>query len=230
MSRQDIYLNKADLIVDAKKYNFPLISLSKEQEQTLEIAYPMAPKDPSLMTARNDQIFWRELGFKSVTSIDVSSYENATHILDLNELSVYDDLKNKHDWLFDFGTMEHVFHLPNYLKNIFDLLLIGGYMYCMLPCNNWVNHGFYQFSPTLLNDFYVQNNWKVISRYVYTINDHWGGQLTVNEYLDEESFVVPAQKLDDRFYYVGILARKEKNSTSHIKPQQYTYQKKQWAA
>jgi hypothetical protein len=64
--------------------------------------------------------------------------------------------------VFDGGTMEHVFHVPNYLANVHKLLKVGGYVIHQSPSNNYVDHGFYQFSPTFFADYYLENKYRLV--------------------------------------------------------------------
>jgi SAM-dependent methyltransferase len=108
-----------------------------------------------------DDLLFRMLGFDVVESLDVSGYESATHIHDLN-LPIPEQLKEKYDLVFDGGTLEHVFDIPQCLRNIHALLKPGGLIVHCSPANNWVDHGFYMFSPTLFSDYYSANNYSVL--------------------------------------------------------------------
>ena len=59
----------------------------------------------------NDTIFFNKLGFKTVTSLDYSDYEGADLIHDLNN-PIPDSLHDKFDFVYDGGTLEHVFDFP----------------------------------------------------------------------------------------------------------------------
>jgi len=41
--------------------------------------------------------------------------------------------------------------------NIFGLLKESGIYFFGVPCNNWVDHGFFQFSPTFFRDLCIDN-------------------------------------------------------------------------
>ena len=60
------------------------------------------------------------LGFDTVHSFDYSDYEGATSLLDLNSGVVPDSAVGQYDVVFDSGTIEHVFYVPNSLKAIVD--------------------------------------------------------------------------------------------------------------
>lgn len=47
--------------------------------------------------------------------------------------------------------------MPNALSNTLAMLKVGGKIVQGLPANNWLEHGYYQFSPSLLVGFYSSN-------------------------------------------------------------------------
>ena len=98
-------------------------------------------------SASNDVKYFKSLGFNQVHSLDFSDFEGANIIHDLN-IPIKDGLTNSYDLIFDGGTLEHIFNLPEALKNIFLLLKTGGFIVHNLPSHNHVDHGFYMFSPT----------------------------------------------------------------------------------
>ena len=60
-----------------------------------------------------------------VDSFDVSNYENATIIHDMNK-PIPDEHKNKYSVVFDGGTLEHVFNYPVALLNAMNMTQKGG--------------------------------------------------------------------------------------------------------
>ena len=94
------------------------------------------------------------LGFETVDSIDYYADERPSHVLDLNE-PVPATMEGQYSLVYDGGTMEHCFDPPRVLRNAVLLAKPGGTVVHHVPMNNWVNHGFYQFSPTLFFDFYA---------------------------------------------------------------------------
>lgn len=109
-------------------------------------------KDKSI----NQDIFFRMLGFNKVDSLDYFSEDNPTYIHDLNE-PIISELHNQYDLVYDGGTMEHCFNIKEILSNIVKMLKAGGTIVHVVPLSGWIDHGFYQFSPTLFYDFYGAN-------------------------------------------------------------------------
>jgi hypothetical protein len=94
--------------------------------------------------------FFSRLGFTAAESLDVSSHEGAQHIFDLNEDRLPAHLVGRFSAVLNGGTLEHVFHVPNALSSMTAMLEPHGYVIHLLPCNGYVDHGFYQISPTLM--------------------------------------------------------------------------------
>ena len=92
--------------------------------------------------------FLRLLGAESVESFDASDYEGATQIHDFNT-PVPEQFKNKFTVVLDGGTLEHIFNFPTAIKNCLEMVATGGHFLSITPTNNFLGHGFYQFSPEL---------------------------------------------------------------------------------
>jgi len=93
--------------------------------------------------------FLRLLGAADdIASFDASDYESATCLHDMNE-PIPDCYKGRYSVVIDGGTLEHVFNFPVALKNCMEMIEVGGYYLAMTPANNFMGHGFYQFSPEL---------------------------------------------------------------------------------
>jgi len=90
-----------------------------------------------------------------IDTIDISSYEGANLVHDLN---VPLHLERKYDLIIDGGTLEHIFNVPIALENVSRLLKTGGKVVHFSPANNHMGHGFYQFSPELFASFYSPSN------------------------------------------------------------------------
>jgi hypothetical protein len=60
-----------------------------------------------------------------------------------------DRWKNSYSLVIEGGSLEHVFHFPIAIKNCMEMLRVGGYFLGITPANNFLGHGFYQFSPEL---------------------------------------------------------------------------------
>lgn len=99
------------------------------------------------------ETLFRELGLGEIETMDLSDFEGATILHDLNK-SVGKDLHGEFDFIFDGGTIEHVFHAPMALENVFHMLRPGGIFVSANGMNGWVGHGMYQFNPEMVWTFW----------------------------------------------------------------------------
>ena len=146
-------------------------------------------------------------GAASVESMDYSTYESCSIVHDLNQ-PVPVELVGTFDTIFDGGTLEHVYDFPAAVRNCLRMLKPGGLFLAETPSNNWMGHGFYQFSPEL---FYRTFSPEIGSRVIAmaVLREGWRDQLhliddpaTVGSRLrynvrGRTSLLVMAQKLGD---------------------------------
>lgn len=104
-----------------------------------------------------EELFINKYGSTSVDSIDISDYEGATIVHDLN-LPVKEELHHKFDTIFDGGCLEHIFHINQALYNVSKMCKVGGQIIHILPANDFCGHGFWQFSPELFFSLYSEKN------------------------------------------------------------------------
>ncbi len=109
--------------------------------------------------------FWKLLGAVEAETMDVSDYEGATIVHDLN-LPVPDRLKLRYDAVCDLGTLEHVFDFPTALENCLSMVRVGGHFLTFSVANNCFGHGFYQFSPELFHRVFSPANGFAIDQMV----------------------------------------------------------------
>lgn len=111
---------------------------------------------------------FRGLGCNDVESIDISKTENPTKLWDLNIPIPQGDIKGEkeypeqssteqnywyfrqYDIIYDGGTLEHVYNVPNALENVRRLLKPGG-TFVSNQLLNVAGHGFWGISPELLH-------------------------------------------------------------------------------
>lgn len=107
------------------------------------------------------EAFLRHCGAARIASLDCRDHEGASLIHDLN-VPVPDALVSRFSCVIDGGTLEHVFNFPVALASCMRMVRPGGHLLIVTPTNNWMGHGFYQFSPELF--------WTVLSEpYGYTV-------------------------------------------------------------
>jgi hypothetical protein len=169
---------------------YPLSSLSRILNQrslfqgkrivTLGTLYPFLGKSEDKILAQlglrtdvpkelfSKYLFVDVLGAASCHSLDVSDYQKSEIICNLNQ-PLPEKFIGQWDVVIDAGTLEHLSNLTIALENLFKLLKNEGIYYFGVPCNNWVDHGFFQFSPTFFIDFCIDNpNFKLFDLHIST--------------------------------------------------------------
>ena len=108
LGRQEIYFTAADLKRQLKKYS---CNPTYESDSISSQDRPLS-----------DREFFGAHGFAVVESLDASDFARADIVHELNLDSLPAKWHKQYDCVFDRGTMEQVFHIPNVLKSIFYLL------------------------------------------------------------------------------------------------------------
>jgi len=123
---------------------------------------------------------FRSLGAKNVYAIDFSDFEGAEFVHDLNQ-PLPENLKQRFDLVYDGGTLEHVFHFPQALKNCMEMVKPGGRLMMHAPGNNWWGHGFYQFSPELFYRTLNEENGYEVERMIAHLVGPYGRWFEVSD-------------------------------------------------
>jgi len=153
---------------------------------------------------RFSEPFIKILGGGDIYSFDASKYENATYIHDMN-LPIADKFKEKYTAVLDGGSLEHVFNFPVAIKNCMEMVKTGGYYLGITPVNNFMGHGFYQFSPELYYRVFTEKNgFKVENMVVF--EDVPGAQWT--NVPDPEVLQKRVELVNQKPTYLLVLAKK----------------------
>ncbi|MGE3622610.1 MAG: hypothetical protein AB7H77_01870 [Bdellovibrionales bacterium] len=206
LGRQTIYTSAAEIARQFDKFHVK----------------PRRPIDPHTHTVSDQDVFgW--MGFDRVESLDYSDFEGATHVVDLNKDLLPPGLSGGFDVVLDSGTLEHVFHLPNAIKNTLSLLKIGGRMIFLTPSSNHLDHGFYMFSPTLFADYFAANGFRIEALYVVRYSGDLDVLWDAYAYEPGKWRDMHIGGLDDRPYAIWAVATRLENSTLDVIPQQGYY-------
>lgn len=99
------------------------------------------------------ETLFRSLGLGEIEAMDMSAFEGAQHVHDLN-VPVSEEYHEAFDFIFDGGTLEHVFNAPQAMMNVFHMLKPGGRFLSFNGLNGWVGHGMWQFTPEMVWTFW----------------------------------------------------------------------------
>jgi SAM-dependent methyltransferase len=133
----------------------PEQSREATSRQLDEIVQAKRPSQPFEIA----KIFWQVfVQPKTMTAIDFKGSEKALK-LDLNDPI---DLQRQFDIVVNIGTIEHVFNVAQALKTIHDHTRPGGLMLHVAPFTGWMDHGFYNFNPTIFWDLARANDYHIL--------------------------------------------------------------------
>ena len=146
----------------------PEIYIPKHQLKALAMAYDLGWSDADIAEVSSEtyaEPLLKLLGFRTIRSLDISAYQEADIIHDLN-LPIPKHLEATTSFLYGNGTIEHIFDIATVLKNIVRLVKVGGTAFILTPANGQCGHGFYQFSP----EFFITSSRQMGSTIpVYTL-------------------------------------------------------------
>jgi hypothetical protein len=146
--------------------------------------------------------FFEYLGAAQVSAMDFSDYEGAAILHDLN-LPIGDELKEKFTFVLDGGTTEHVFNFPTALKNAMEMVEIGGHLAIITGGNNFLGHGFYQFSPELFYRTLSAENGFAVKRLIAAeVGGRWF------EVSDPQIIKNRVELINDKQTYLMVLAER----------------------
>lgn len=177
-------------------------------------------KDSPLKKYTSDRVFFQLLTGHPSVALDISNYEGAEYVWDLNN-PIPDYLKHVFGTVIDSGSLEHVFNVSEALINMNRLTAPDGRIIHFTPANNYLEHGFYQFSPTLFTDYYGVNNFKKIActlmeQPLLDGNKNWS--------MWQWNFNRPYTNIiSKRMVVIFVSAQKQETSTEEIIPQQGQY-------
>lgn len=172
----------------------------------------------------------KDWGFENVDSVDVSSYEDASIIHNMNQ-PIPRNFK-EYDFIYDGGTFEHIFNTPQVCENIINMLSIGG-IFCSVTCNNNLSgHGIYQFSPEFfLSAFSKRYGMEIQQLYLAQVNSEIHEWIDVNDF-NHKNGGRNCSKFDSlREVYIITIIKKITNDRDNLitnSPNQYSYENIEW--
>lgn len=173
--------------------------------------------------------FFRLLGFEDYEDLDFDPSEGASIIHDMNT-PVPKDLHDRFDFVFENGSIEHIFDIKTAISNIAHMVKVGGVVSHGSPLDAF-NHGFYNFSINFFNDFYRANGFTDLTFFIVRYASDWQINQRVHveaiPYTHEEFYFKPEvyqSPLDKA--YIACLARKIEHVAVIRTPTQAAYDHK----
>ncbi len=171
----------------------------------------------------DDASFFQLFGDIHYDTMDVSSYENASIVHDLNE-PIPPELEGKFDFIVDGGTFDHLFDLKMAFANIVKLLKPGGRIFQWNASSNYSNAGYLSFSADFFYDYYALNKFANCQTF-FAQSYYMGAQnWYISQFMPSNSGQRPIELKQSYFYTMVIaLATKGVNSTYNRMPIQLQY-------
>ena len=107
------------------------------------------------------------MGADIVNSLDISKYQNADILFNLNCPDLPDELRNSFDCIFDGSTTEHIFDIHQVFKNLHQILTPGGVIFHLSPLEGLAHDSFYQFGLNFFSELYGVNGYEQIFHQIY---------------------------------------------------------------
>ena len=223
---QDIYATERDI---RKWFQVEKIKF-KEPTQILYSTSDDVPKiNKEAAGYIHAKTFFEFLGISKNKYYDIDKFpfDRPKIIHDL-QLPIDKKFHNFFNLIIDSGTLEHIFDVKSVMENIVRITKVGGYVLQFIPAQNFLNHGFYQFSPTFFYDFYLSNGFDVVESYIIEIGgvsdrfytydqkkDYIGlffkpGSRLVNCFLVQKKKVLKQIALPDQYYYKKLAENSKK--------------------
>ena len=207
LGRQNHYMHAQFLREMCERFEVPLRDHDVEQAFLTDYAEGM----------------FRALGAQTVDSMDASDYEGANIIHDLNR-PIGRSLIRKYTCVADFGTLEHIYNFPTALKNATDMLVEGGWFMSCTIANNFMGHGFYQFSPELFLRYLPANGFTDVEVFLVPCRN-FPYFFKVNDPKDLRGRV---ELVNAEPVVLSVLAYKRKHVSDMVAPIQSDYYDQFW--
>src|SRR5262249_6420137 len=127
-----------------------------------------------------------------------------TIVHDMN-LPIHDSLKRGYTIVIDGGCLEHIFNFPTAIRNCMEFLDMNGLFISITVTNNFMGHGFYQFSPELFFRVFSRENGFETKSIV--LQDSLGGNFFY-EVKDPESVGMRAEAITSGPISMRVVARR----------------------
>ena len=113
--------------------------------------------------------FFEMFDISEYCDIDKFEIDSPQVLHDLN-MPVPLELREKFNLIIDSGTIEHIFDVRQVMENIVAMCRMSGWVVHIAPASNFMDHGFYSFSPCFFYDFYGANGFDDFTCHILQLN------------------------------------------------------------
>jgi SAM-dependent methyltransferase len=118
----------------------------------------------------NDTYLFKALGAETVSAIDLSDYEGADIVHNL-DTPIPPQLEGKFDFICNGSVLDNMFNPTMGLTNISRMLAPGGRVVHFEHASNCTNGAYLQFSPNWFFDYYAVNDYADCKTYIALFHD-----------------------------------------------------------
>ncbi|MFA6973572.1 MAG: hypothetical protein WC238_02405 [Parcubacteria group bacterium] len=217
LGNQDIYATEKDIEKWAKEDNISLSTPETIQYSTSRDVPNVNQEASKYIHART---FFEFMGISAENYYDMDKFDfDKPRIIHDLQCPIDNKFHNFFNLIIDSGTLEHIFDAKAAMENIVRITKIGGFVLQIIPAQNYLNHGFYQFSPTFFYDFYVNNGFEIVESYMLEIRGTTNRFHSYDQLKDHTGlFFNPRNRLANCF-----LVRKKENVEKITVPDQFFY-------
>jgi hypothetical protein len=219
LGNQDVYATEKDINLWFKENKLKAVKPKNIYYSTGDTVKKINNESKRFIHAKT---FFEFLGIPEKEYFDIDKFDfDKPKILQDLEKPISKKYHNFFRLIIDGGTLEHIFDIKSLMTNLVKATKISGYIIHFVPANNFLNHGFYQPSPTFFYDFYEANGFEIVEAYLvelragfhrYYYYDHKKDYLGV--------YINPTNRLANCF-----VVRKKRNINKIISPSQSIYVK-----
>lgn len=159
------------------------------------------------------------LGAGEVDVLDISDYEGANIIHDMNE-PIPEKYCGKYSCVFDGGATEHMFNYPVAITNIMKILNVGGCYIGTVPSDHVNGHGLYQFGPMIYIQLFCEQNGFKLEDLAFSKNPDSGELYVIKEPTSHHRIEVNS----DHPMMIYVFAKKIREVDGEIKLYEGYYQ------
>ncbi|MEO5357738.1 MAG: class I SAM-dependent methyltransferase [Nitrospirae bacterium YQR-1] len=164
LGNQDIYADEHDLMRWLRTED---VAFTNPQTIRRYSGTSIVLRNPKARDFIHASTFFEFLGISESDYYDVDKYDfDKPKILHDLEEPFPESFRGRFNLIIDAGTLEHIFDIKSVLVNIVSAAKPGALVLHFTPADNFLNHGFYQLSPTLFHDFYTLNGFEVLESYI----------------------------------------------------------------
>jgi hypothetical protein len=209
IGRQNLHLNVPTLTRNLRDFGLEASAKESVRMLTAEKGYA--------------EPFLRLLGASEIVSFDVSDFEGATYIHDFN-LPLDKKFSRRFSVVLDSGSLEHIFNFPQAIANCMEMVDVGGHFIGITPTNNFLGHGFYQFSPELFFRVFSPRNGFAVPQILAF--ESFG--TTWYEVVDPDALGQRVSLINRRETYLVIIAQKTAEMPLFADGVQQSFYSAQW--